>query len=113
MGFADRLRQALELRGRQKRYALAAEIGVNASSVTRWLQGGPISMEHMVRLCDVLEISLDWLLLGRGSFELAVGEPLTPTEERLLALSRAMQEGTLEHLINLLQALGKTEPVES
>ena len=55
------------MRNRRKLYALAAELGVAPSSVSRWLQGGPISLRHVIALGRELDLSLDWLLLGRGS----------------------------------------------
>jgi transcriptional regulator with XRE-family HTH domain len=111
---ARRLQQALDRRGRRKRYALAIEIGVNPSSMTRWLQGEPISIEHAMRLCEVLEISLDWLLLGRGHPDPTSPDPtslgrLELSEERLLAVCRRIRPEAVDRLIDLLEALGYAE----
>ena len=58
-----RLREALH--GRQPK-VVAADLGVTVSAVSRWQHGGPILQRNLVALCDYLNISADWLLLGRG-----------------------------------------------
>lgn len=62
-----RLRRAMAERGFRKQYALAVSLHVNESTVTRWLSGGPMSLESAIDLCRILDVSLDWLLLGQGS----------------------------------------------
>lgn len=64
-----RLDHALEYRKVRKALALAAEIGVDQSAVSRWRKKRSISIEHAVDLCNALDISLDWLLTGRGDIE--------------------------------------------
>lgn len=61
-----RLREAMKVRGFKKQYALAVSLQVNESTVTRWLSGGPMSLESAIEVCQALDISLDWLVLGRG-----------------------------------------------
>ena len=34
---------------------------------SQWLAGNNIKMSHLVSLCDFLDVSLDWLIMGRGS----------------------------------------------
>ncbi|HEV2099422.1 MAG TPA: helix-turn-helix transcriptional regulator [Stellaceae bacterium] len=104
---AGRLRQALELRDRRKLYALAMEIGVNASSVTRWLQGDPIRMDHAERLCQVLNISMDWLMLGRGSIDPLPPRDLSVIERRLLNLVRACPPDVVAIIITLLARIAE------
>jgi plasmid maintenance system antidote protein VapI len=90
----DRLKQAADARGFRKQLALAASIGVHESAITRWKDGGAITLPNALRLCSVLDISLDWLLLGRGSMDshrVSVGEtPLSMHETRLLRWFRTM-----------------------
>lgn len=64
--FGRRLREALEQRGIHKLYPLALEIGVDESAISRWRSGHTISLANAVRLAVHLDISLDWLLTGRG-----------------------------------------------
>lgn len=66
---ATRLRQAMAARGVAKLCVLAAILGVTESAISRWRQGGAITLENAALLCDSLEISLDWLVLGRGDME--------------------------------------------
>jgi len=65
----ERLQGAMAARGIRKQIVLAAEVGVNESAVSRWQQGAGLSLEHAVKLCETLDISLDWLVLGRGDMD--------------------------------------------
>jgi transcriptional regulator with XRE-family HTH domain len=65
----ERLGQAMALRGWRKHAALAKALGIDASTVSRWRRDGPLSLEHAMALCEHLDVSLDWLLLGRGTPE--------------------------------------------
>jgi transcriptional regulator with XRE-family HTH domain len=66
----ERLQQALEARGIRKQMALAAELGVDESAISRWQRNAGLSLMHAARLCEVLDISMDWLVLGRGDMDL-------------------------------------------
>ena len=46
----DRIRQALEARGVRKQQALAAELDVHESAITRWKDDKPISLDNAVAL---------------------------------------------------------------
>ncbi|MFN3228912.1 MAG: helix-turn-helix domain-containing protein [Asticcacaulis sp.] len=67
--WGQRLQYALNRRGVRKLYALAVELGVDESALSRWRQGRSITLANAVTLCQTLDISLDWLLLGRGEME--------------------------------------------
>ncbi len=64
-----RIGQALKRRGVTKQQTLAAELAVHESTVTRWRNGAALSVVHAIALCQALDISADWLLLGRGEME--------------------------------------------
>lgn len=64
-----RLIEAMKIRGMQKQHALAHTLGVNESTVTRWKNNGPMSLDRAIALCDLLDISLDWFLAGYGAME--------------------------------------------
>jgi transcriptional regulator with XRE-family HTH domain len=66
----ERIRQALALRGVRKQQALAAELNVHESAITRWKESAAISIDNAMALAIALDISLDWLLLGRGTIDL-------------------------------------------
>ena len=61
---AARLRQAM--RGSVPKQ-VAADLGVTEPTISRWLHGHGVALRHLVALCCYLDVSADWLLLGRGS----------------------------------------------
>ena len=69
--FAGRLSYAMDVRGYRKAAGLAAQIGVTESAISRWKNGHPITLEHAIALRNALAVSLDWLLCGDGSLEIA------------------------------------------
>jgi transcriptional regulator with XRE-family HTH domain len=78
--FAERLRHAMVVRGVTKQMAFAAELQVDDSAVSRWRRGGGMSVEHAARFCQILDVSLDWLVLGRGTIDLhKVGSATRPS----------------------------------
>ncbi len=62
-----RLKHIVVSNGISKHMALAAELGVDNSTVSRWLQGGNITIPHLEVLCEKLNVSADWLLFGKGT----------------------------------------------
>jgi plasmid maintenance system antidote protein VapI len=65
----ERIRHALAARGVRKQQALAAELDVHESAITRWKENAAMSLDNAIALGAVLDISLDWLLLGRGTID--------------------------------------------
>lgn len=65
--WGTRLKVALQAREIGKHYALAVELGVHESAISRWQKGRSISVPHLIALCQTLDISIDWLLTGQGS----------------------------------------------
>lgn len=65
--WGNRLRQLLREQQNLKQLALANAIGVEESTISRWLAGGNIKMSHLIALCNFLDVSSDWLIMGRGS----------------------------------------------
>jgi transcriptional regulator with XRE-family HTH domain len=84
-----RIDRAIKLRQWRKLSALAAAVEVNESAVTRWRQGGAISLDSAVRLSETLDVSLDWLAMGRA----------TPDQHRAVAF-----DGEMMRLVLLLQS---------
>ena len=68
-GMGESLTFALEQRRVRKLYALAVEIGVDESALSRWKKDGAISLPSAARLSQALDVSLDWLILGRGHID--------------------------------------------
>jgi len=42
---------------------------VDESAISRWKKGRSISLENAAQVCRALDISLDWLVMGRGSID--------------------------------------------
>jgi transcriptional regulator with XRE-family HTH domain len=66
---AARLREALRRRGVKKLYALALDLEVDQSTISRWTKDGGMSLDHAAALCSLLGVSLDWLIFGRGGMD--------------------------------------------
>jgi len=92
--FGERLVAALRLRGNYKATALACALDVNEAAVSRWKRGGPITLTHAVRLCDALDISMDWLIRG-------IGQPVPPH----LPQGAPPLRGIIEHTAGEMRAL--------
>ncbi|MGB3313952.1 MAG: helix-turn-helix domain-containing protein [Albidovulum sp.] len=63
----ERIRHAIKIAGRPKLMALAASLDVSPAALSKWRYGQNISLENICRLALQLDVSLDWLLLERGS----------------------------------------------
>ena len=68
-GRGQRLVEAMQSRGYAKQHALAYALGVNESTITRWKNDGPLTLENAVMLCRQLDMSIDWFLTGAGSLD--------------------------------------------
>jgi transcriptional regulator with XRE-family HTH domain len=92
----------------RKQFALAHELGVHESAITRWKEDGPMGLSSAIRLCAALDISLDWLLLGRGSLEEHKNAAETPIddaatmEQRVLRLVRIVPRPALVKFLDFL-----------
>ena len=110
-----RLKFALKSRGVEKQLALAVELEVHQSAITRWKDDGPISLESACRLCVALDISMDWLMLGRGSLEqhklgLTNGAESGIAVERFRCAFRGLPPSIATKLLELAQAIGEQSP---
>jgi plasmid maintenance system antidote protein VapI len=77
----------MKRRGLHKQHALAHSLGVNESTITRWKNDGPMSLESAAKLCRVLDMSMDWFVYGTGAMEQhkLSKTSLQEADERLLA----------------------------
>ncbi len=101
----DRLNRAIKGRGIVKMMALALDLDVHESAISRWRKGGPMSLEHAARISEVLDISLDWLVLGRGEMDAHTVEALASDEFELLRIIRRLRRSALAHLMKFLEDL--------
>lgn len=69
VGRGQRLVEAMQSRGYAKQHALAYALGVNESTITRWKNDGPLTLDNAVMLCRQLDMSIDWFLTGAGSLD--------------------------------------------
>jgi transcriptional regulator with XRE-family HTH domain len=103
--------EAMQMRGMTKQHALAFAVGVNESTITRWKKNGPMSIDHVVRLCQTLDISLDWFLNGTGEIDAPKSRPenATADESSLLSCVRraeaAMTEQSKALLVSFLDSI--------
>ncbi|HEX6374094.1 MAG TPA: helix-turn-helix transcriptional regulator [Allosphingosinicella sp.] len=85
--------------------ALAADLNVDESAISRWRKGGAMSLGSAGRLCEVLDISLDWLVLGRGGIEAHKRFAINPKERELIELLRRLPPVSTIGLTQLLAPL--------
>ncbi len=83
----QRLVEAMQLRGYTKQHALAYALGVNESTITRWKNDGPMTLDNVVTLCRLLDVSVDWFLNGTGSLDAHNGSQPAVGAETPLALT--------------------------
>lgn len=87
-GFHDRLRQAIgDLQPRQ----VADITGLNPETIRRVIAGGAPTTEFVQTVCATMDISADWLLLGRG--------PMLATDVRRETLARIPAEDLVGSLV--------------
>lgn len=102
--FATRLAQILQDLHIPKSN-LALNLDVSPAAVTGWLNGKKPMLGHLIQLSKTLNISLDWLITGRGPAYLHGPLHLSPHEENILLLLRNLPQGSIDTLIQLLSGL--------
>lgn len=102
-----RLGEAMRRRGVTKLSVLAKSLNVTESAVCRWRSKGVMTLANVIAVCTVLDVSVDWLLLGRGHMDLhrtaeVVGTPLEAWIHRLPPDARelltTLAQAFLQHL---------------
>jgi len=100
------LKKAISKRGYNKFTSLAAAMGVSESTISRWAAGESISIENAIKLCDEMDISMDWLFRSAERLEAAQSDPAA--SERLAELPKFLNElpaDALEHLRKFILSL--------
>ncbi|WP_337995831.1 helix-turn-helix transcriptional regulator [Oleispirillum naphthae] len=96
--FAERL---IAARAGMTRAELATHLNCPLTTVAGWERGVSFpSSDNLVRLSDLLQVSLDWLIAGRGS-----------AGDRVLAVQADPDEELLETIFENLQMLAAEEDV--
>lgn len=106
----DRLSHAIRGRGISKMMALALDLDVHESAISRWRKGGPMSLENAARISEVLDISLDWLVLGRGQMDAHATDSLASEEFQLVQIARRLRRTAVLHLVALLEDMSPPSP---
>lgn len=102
--FGHRLVLAMQLRGHFKATALACALGVNEAAISRWKRGGPITLPHAIRLCETLDISMDWLIRD-------IGHPLARQRLEGALLPPEISERTVDEVRALLHFIERRTPI--
>lgn len=83
-----RLKLAMVARGYGKATALASGLDISPAAITKWTQGHAMSVDHVCNLAMLLDISLDWLLMGRNGPDWFQPDQLSETELDLIGRLR-------------------------
>lgn len=83
-----RIRKAIASSKIVKAYALAVEMDVSIAAVSKWQNGGEISLHNACELARLTDVSLDWLLLGRGTSH--AHHEITAQTDKIVAFPRNM-----------------------
>ena len=106
-----RVREAISRRQIRKVHALAAELNVSVAAVSRWQNGGHTSLESACALARLLDISLDWLLLGRGTMDWHKDSSISQTELQWVLALRSRPAIIRSRLIDLVEAIPPEHPL--
>lgn len=85
---AKRLKEALN-RTKIKPADLAERFDITAQAVNGWLITGRISRPRLMQLCEMLGVSYDWIMTGRGSIE---PDPNATLERYIELLAEAIED---------------------
>ncbi len=107
----ERLGLAMKARGVSKQMAFAIEVGVSESMVSRWKRGDGLSLSSAMRICQMLDISLDWLLLGRGEMDGHRPQKRFPLAEKQdwQAAADGLPDPVVDAIIKLAAAIRSTQ----
>ncbi|URK85950.1 helix-turn-helix transcriptional regulator (plasmid) [Rhizobium sp. RCAM05350] len=107
-----RLKQAMVIRGHHKAMALAAELSISPAALTKWTQGHAMSVDHARKLAGLLNVSLDWLLMGRNGPDFLQSDHLSALELDLIEKLRERPARITKLLIGLAVEMPKTPATE-
>jgi transcriptional regulator with XRE-family HTH domain len=100
-----RIREAMSRSNIRKIHAVAAELKVSVAAVSRWQNGGHTSLESACALASLLDVSLDWLLLGRGTIDRHEDTSISTTELEWVRAFRSRSTTIQSCLMRILEAI--------
>ena len=107
-----RIGQAMTRRGHRKAMALAAELKISPAALTKWKQGHAMSLENACRLADLLDVSMDWLMLGRNAPDWLQADQLNTQEADLIDRLRRRPAYIIKLFIALLAEIPQVPPAD-
>ena len=107
-----RIDHAMKMRGHLKAMALAVELGISPAAITKWKQGHAMSLDHACNLAGLLDISLDWLLMGRNDPDWLQPNQLSGIESEIVSMLRQRPARIGRLVVNLLTETPEESGVE-
>jgi transcriptional regulator with XRE-family HTH domain len=107
----DRIKQALQARRIRKQHALASALKVHESAITRWKEDGNLSLENAIALCQELDVSADWLLLGLGHMDqhksnaISTASNISPPTDALSELQSLLTQQSMTTLLSFIKSI--------
>ena len=105
-----RIANAMQKRGRHKAMALAIELGVSPAAMSKWINGHSMTLENACLLAECLDVSLDWLAMGRNLPEWLQGDQLTHEELEFLEELQRRPARILGPLLAILTEIPERDP---
>lgn len=103
MTFYDRLNNVCQKKGTTVT-GLLKKIGLSTNNVTRWKEGKSSSFDVIPLLASELEVSTDFLLLGKET-----ADDLSPTEKELLDSFRKLSSNDQQRIIGRCEEMGSSK----
>ncbi len=104
---STRLKKVFKAQSIKKQSALALEMNVDESTISRWQKDGNLSIKNAAKICDHLDISMDWLILGRGCMNQHKKFSATKTEAEVILKTRKIDENLIIHINSLLSSISR------
>jgi len=108
-----RIVRAMKRRGRNKAMALAVELGVSPAAMSKWIHGYPMTLDNACLLAQSLDVSLDWLALGRNAPDWLRRDQLTDQELELLEMLKRRPPRVLRPILAILAEIPEQDPPRS
>ncbi len=108
--FAKNLKELQSEKGFKTQHEFAKYIGVSKSFISVLLLGEKLpSMDTAIELCKKFNVSLDWLMTGRGS-KRPGGESAHPLHKEIAALSPE-QQAEVANFVQFVASKAKNKPL--
>jgi transcriptional regulator with XRE-family HTH domain len=106
MPFGMRLKDALKARTISIS-KLSHLLGVSRTATNDWINNKGMRTQHLIKICLMLNLSMDWLILGKGEKNLLGSKHLSMSEWKLLQVLRIANPESVIHLNTLINSIFK------